>query len=104
MISEKEIAKARENFILASKDFDFVFHSPFVLKETLTSFGFIENYGSKNGVVVCLSSPPDYRSDPEIIEWCKQNNCFCSFINAETLPREYKRSYFRELLRDWGRY
>lgn len=104
MISEKEIANARENFILASKDFDFIFHSPFILTDTLTSFGFIENYGSKNGAIVCLTSPTDFRSNPEIIEWCEQNNCFYSFINVKTLLGEYKRSYFRELLRDWGRY
>ena len=104
MFSEEEIAKARENFILASKDFGFIFHSPFTLTDTLTSFGYIENYGSKNGAVVCLTSSADLRSDPEIIEWCKQNNCFCSFINIETLLGEYKSSYFRAMLRDWGRY
>ena len=104
MISEKEIVNARENFILASKDFDFVFYSPFILTDTLASFGFIENYGSKNGTVVCLTSPTDFRPDPKIVEWCEQNKCFWSFINVETLLGEYKRSYFRELLRDWGRY
>lgn len=104
MISEKETANARENFRLASKDFDFVFHSPFALTDTLTAFGMIEKYGSENGAVVCLTSPSDFQSDPNIFAWCKQNRYFCSFINIETLLGEYDRSYFREMLRDWGRF
>lgn len=104
MISEKEIAKARENFLLASKDFDFDFQSPFPLTDSLTAFGYIENYGSENGAVVCLTSPPDFQTDPRVFEWCEQNHYFCSFINVETLLGEYERSYFREMLRDWGRF
>mgnify|MGYP003307677013 CR=1 FL=1 len=40
----------------------------------------------------------------EIAEWCKENDCFCSFISIEPLIGEYRRSYFREMLRDWGKY
>lgn len=103
MLSEQKIAKARENFLLAAKDFGFVFHSPFPLTDDLTAFGYIENYGSENGAVVCLSSS-DCPSDPNIFAWCRQNHYFCSFINVEVISEEYERSYFREMLRDWGRF
>lgn len=103
MISEKEITNARKNFELASKDFGFVFHSPFVLTDTLTAFGFIENYGGRNGAVVCLV-PPFGLADEEIVEWCEQNDCFWSFINVELLQGEYDASYFREMLLDWGHF
>lgn len=104
MFSEKELEKARENFILASKDFDFVFHSPFELTDTLSVFGYIENYGSKNGAVVCLVASGDIPKKQEILNWCDQMECFCSFIFIHPLLGEYKRSYFREMLRDWGKY
>ncbi|MBO5323653.1 MAG: hypothetical protein J6A88_06105 [Oscillospiraceae bacterium] len=107
MISEAAINKAREQFELAAEDFGFVFHSPFALTDNLSVFGYIENYGSKNGVVVCLTSPLDFSTNQEVhevINWCKQMECFCSFISIEPLLREYKTSYFREMLRDWGKY
>lgn len=104
MISEVELNKAKEKFILAAKDFGFVFHSPFALTDNLSVFGYIENYGSKNGVVVCLTSSPDFSTNQEVINCCKQMDCFCSFISIEPLLGEYKASYFREMLRDWGKY
>ena len=104
MISETECRIAREKFESAAKDFDFVFHSPFALTDGLSAFGYIEKYGSENGVVICLTYPPDYPTSQEVKNWCDQMGCFCSFINIEPLLEEYKSSYFREMLRDWGKY
>ena len=104
MISETEFNIAREKFELASKDFGFTFHSPFALTDNLSVFGYIENYGSKNGGIVCLTTSPDAPVNPDVINWCRQMECFCSFISIEPLLGEYKTSYFREMLRDWGKY
>ena len=104
MISKSQEKIAREKFELAANDFDFVFHSPYALTETLSVFGYIENYGSKNGTVICLTSPPSFLTDQFVIDWCKQMECFVSFISIEPLLREYKSSYFREMLRDLGKY
>ena len=104
MISETEFNIARERFELAAKDFGFAFHSPFALTDSLSVFGYIENYGSKNGVVVCLTAPPDFSTSQEIIALCKQMEYFVSFISIEPLLKEYQASYFRELLRDWGKF
>lgn len=94
----------RENFELASKDFGFVFHSPFSLTDSVSVFGNIENYGSKNGAVICLTSAPDFFVDQDVIAWCEQMECFVSFLNIELLQGTYNVSYFREMLRDWGKY
>ena len=104
MISKAQENIARRKFELAAKDFNFVFHSPFVLTDALSSFGYIENYGSKNGVVICLTDPPDFSTNQAVIDWCKQMDCFYSFVNIEPLLGKYKTSYFREMLRDWGKY
>ncbi|MBQ5601378.1 MAG: hypothetical protein IIU77_01000 [Clostridia bacterium] len=104
MLSEEQIRIARSNFMLAAKDFGFEFESPFTPTDGLEVFGYITNYGSKNGTVICLTSPSDWQSDKAVFDWCKEMNCFCSVLNIEHLLGEYKRSYFREMLRDWGKY
>lgn len=107
MISEHDLNKARENFILASNDFGFTFHSPFPLTDILSAFGYIESYGSANGVIVCLGDfSEEYTSTTyrDVIDWCKEMDCFFSLLNIKPLLGEYKRSYFSEMLRDWGKY
>lgn len=102
MFNENQIRVARNNFKLASEDFDFEFESPFTLTNKLNAFGYIANYGSKNGVVICLTSPTDFPIDDKVVDWCKSHDCFYSFLNIELLLGEYNLSYFRELLHDWG--
>lgn len=104
MLADNQIKMARRNFILASEEFGFEFVSPFNLTNEIEVFGYISNYGSKNGVVVCLTTPPDFLIDNRVADWCKETDCFYSFLNIELLAGEYKRSYFQEILRDWGKY
>ncbi len=104
MISENELDKVREKFRLAATDFGFSFCSPIELGETFSAFGYIEKYGSKNGVVISLFSDSDYLVDKEVKAWCKKNGVFYSCINIQPLLGEYKPSYFREMLRDWGKF
>ncbi|MBQ6831004.1 MAG: hypothetical protein IJO28_00055 [Oscillospiraceae bacterium] len=104
MLVDDQIKNIRHNFILASEEFGFEFVSPFNLTDEIEVFGYISNYGSKHGVVICLTTPPDFLIDHKVIEWCKEKDCFYSFLNIELLTGEYKPSYFREMLRDWGKY
>lgn len=104
MISKFQEMTVREKFELAAKEFYFVFHSPYALTDTLSVFGYIENYGSKNGVAICLTVPPDFATSKEVTASCKQKEIFVSFINIEPLLGKYKPSYFREMLREWGKY
>lgn len=104
MINEDNLKIARLHFSLASEEFGFEFESPFTLTDELEAFGYISNYGSKNGVVICLTAPPDFLTDARVADWCKEMDCFYSFLNIELLAEKYNRSYFREILRDWGKY
>lgn len=103
MLVDDQIKKARHNFILASEEFGFEFVSPFNLTDEIEVFGYISNYGSKNGAVICLTTPLD-SMDNRVVDWCEKMDCFYSFLNIEFLTGEYKRSYFRRLLRDWGKH
>ncbi|MBQ6796417.1 MAG: hypothetical protein IJP10_00230 [Clostridia bacterium] len=104
MLNEDQLKNARRNFLLASEEFGFEFESPFALTNEIEAFGYIPNYGSENGVVICLTTPPDFSTDNRVISWCREIDCFYSSLNIEFLIGEYKRSYFREMLRDWGKY
>ena len=104
MFIDDQIKNARHNFALASEEFGFEFVSPFTLTDEIEVFGYISNYGRKNGVVVCLTTPPNFLIDNRVADWCKETDCYYSFLNIELLTGEYKSSYFREMLRDLGKY
>ena len=104
MFIDDQIKNARHNFALASEEFGFEFVSPFNLTDEIEVFGYISNYGSKNGAVIGLTAPPDFLLDNRVTDWCSEADCFCSFLNIELLTGEYNRSYFREMLRDLGKY
>lgn len=92
----------REQFLRASEEFGFEIIMPYCLdeKEQMYVFGYMPGYGSRNGAVIGLLDEK-LNTDTSIEKWCRENECFCSFINMERLLGSYKRSYFRELLRDW---
>jgi len=105
MFSEEQITIARNHFKTAAEEFDFEFESPFALTDELEVFGYIPNYGSKNGVVILLMQPANSSHiENKVIDWCKEMDCYYSFLNIELLLGTYKRSYFRQMLRDWGKY
>lgn len=93
---------ARERFLLASEEFGFEIIMPVCLDEEkqLYAFGYMPDYGSQNGAIIGLLSTEN-EPRKRIEDWCCKNKYFCSFLNVEPLIGEYKRSYFRELLRDW---
>ena len=97
------IEKVRQQFVKASKEFNFTFISPYLLdeKNDLFAFGFIDGYASKNGAIIALVEPPQYEAEKDVIEWCKKHNRWFSQINIEPLLGEYDSSYFQELLDDW---
>lgn len=107
MITQEEINKARAQFEQAAKDFGFRFYSPFTLSDTVSAFGFIEDYGSESGTIICfMSLSGDSLCDKDQLmlcrKWRDEIGCFYSFINPEMLQGDYKTSYFRAMLRDLG--
>ena len=106
MITFKQIAIARENWLRASKELSFEIITPILLKTNgiaKKGFAYLPEYGSPNGIVVELITAPDYKADNHIVKWAKLKNCFYSFINIEELLI-YDQSYFRELLEDWKKF
>ena len=104
MTIEQKIQIIRNNFLRATEDFGFEFESPFSLTDGLEVFGYIPNYGSENGAVIYLDLSTDSETDQRIHEWCRKMECFRSTLSLEFYATEYKRSYFREMLRDWGKF
>ena len=106
MITERQREQVLSHFRLAAQDFGFVFHAPFMINDDLCAFGHITDYGSANGTVICLFSPPHFTDENSgrILAWCHENGFYCSFLNVERFAGEYDRSCFREMLRDWGRF
>ena len=106
MLTEAQLQQIEKSFRMAAEEFDFTFERPFVLSGGITAFGHISDYGSRNGTVIFLISPPDYNTEnrKQVNEWCEANQMFYSYLNAEQLTGDYRRSYFREMLRDFGRF
>lgn len=105
-ISSQTRKRIEDNWFLASKRLDFEVVCPFKLtfkgKEKVV-FAFLPAYGSENGVIVDLITPPEFQTDPEIIEWAQEQGCYYSFLNVESLVN-YDEDYFIRTLQDWGRY
>ena len=102
--SRQKIEIIRSNCLRAAEDFGFEFESPFSLTDGLEVFGYIPNYGSENGAVICLDSSMNPEADQRIHEWRKEMECFRSTLSTDFYAAEYNRSDFREMLRDWGRF
>ena len=102
-MTQENIEKVRQQFVKASKEFNFTFISPYPLDEkiNLFAFGFIDGYGSKRGAIITLEEPPQYEDDKNVVEWCQKHDRWLSQINIEPLLGEYDSFYFQELLADW---
>ena len=104
MITEEQRRIAADVFITAARELDFDFiESPF-LDDGISAFGYISGYGSSKGTVIDLLSLPEDVPNETLLLWCEKNGYYCSFLNVQPLMNGYRRSYFREMLRDWGRY
>lgn len=99
--------KVRNIWENASKDFNFKFISPFEINignsNIITIFGHISGYGSVNGTLIEIISPPEFNIDKRISEYAKENNFYYSFINEEFF-KFYDYDYFKGILDDWGKY
>ena len=102
IIDINRINTVRNYFERASKEFNFTFISPYCVDKDaeLYAFGYIPEYGSLNGVVFSLVSPPDFKSEDKIKQWCKNHEVFYSCLNIEIF-KSYDTTYFRDLLDDW---
>lgn len=106
MINENQRNLVRNNWIRASEALGFrilLSYKLIISEKEKTAFAFLPEYGSKNGAIIELTSPPDYETDKKIITWAKKNECFCSFLNVERYLT-YNEKFFIETLEDWGKF
>lgn len=92
----------REQFLHAAEEFGFEIIMPFCLDKgkEIYAFGYMPGYGSVKVAVIGLLNEDN--TNENIKCWYRENNgYFLSFLNVEPLLGPYKRSYFRNLLRDW---
>ena len=100
----QKIETVRKNWQLASEKLKFKLISPY--KVNLGNgekqfFAYLPDYGSSNGMVLGLTSAPEFNTDSELIKWAKQNECFYSFLNVDNYYT-YDEDVFLEALQDWS--
>lgn len=103
MLDDKTRKSIIDNFELAEKEFDFCFISPYSVGEEneWQFFGYLFRDNLDKGVVIDFLFDEEDDSMAEKRKYCNEKNIFYSCLNAEPLLGEYKKSYFREMLRDW---
>lgn len=91
-----------EKFEMASEEFEFNFVSPHYIGENneFCFLGYLFKDNIEKGVLVDVVFDIDDIDDAKR-RYCKEQNIFYSCLFAEPLLGEYKRAYFREMLRDW---
>lgn len=103
-ISTEEIEKARQVWIKASQILDFKLITPyeFTLNGSTTEvFGLVPDYGTENGMLIGLTSGPEFYADEVVIQIANSINCGISFLNIEDFLI-FNKSIFLELLSDWS--
>jgi hypothetical protein len=106
MTLDKKIIIGRMNWIKASSELSFNIISPYIYQfhdRNIEIFAYLPEYGSKKGILYDIIFPPEYETNKDVIHIAKIMECFCSFINIDTI-QEYNKKYFEETLNDWGKY
>ena len=102
MINDKITNSIVEKFETASKEFDFNFVAPYYTGKNreLCFFGYLFKDNPEKGVLIDIIRDFEGRN-VEKRKYCEDNNLFYGCLYIEPLLREYKRSYFSEMLKDW---
>lgn len=103
MITREHTEVARKNWLKASLSLSFKLVTPYFVEingNKLEVFAFLPAYGSQKGTLICLTSPPHFKTDKKIVNWAKENNINYSFINIEDF-QSYNENYIKEILEDW---
>jgi hypothetical protein len=104
MSAQQQIEIVRNNWIRASKEFNFQIIMPYFL--TINGieqevFAFLPEYGSPNGMIIDLII--DYEMNDKIRDFAVFNSYFCSFVSVENFLT-YDRDFFIDALDDWGKF
>ncbi len=65
--------------------------------------GFLPDYGSSHGMIICATAAPRYDIDGNVVTWGKKNGIFFTYINIDTLVK-MNNADFLSMLDDWGKF
>ena len=102
MLDDNLKKKIVENFERASEEFEFNFVSPHYMGENneFCFLGYLFRDNLEKGVLIDVIDINDL-GDEKKERYCKEQKIFYSRLFANPSLGEYKRAYFREMLRDW---
>ena len=95
MITKDFVFRARKNWLEASVDLNFELITPYLVEiggKIKDLFAYLPQYGSPNGMIVVLTTCPDYRIDESIVKFAKEHEYFYSFIEVSDFL-EYNRDH-----------
>jgi hypothetical protein len=78
--------------------------APYVLSSSNGSVkcaAFLPHFGSTRGMVVGVTSEPDFAIDPNLVECARTEGLYLSFIDTSVYATRGIES-FKDALRDWG--
>lgn len=104
MITNNNAEIARKNWLRASKDLGFEIKTPHSIKVNdveMQIFAFLPQLGSPNGMLLGLTSPPEFKTDPELVKLAEKLGMFYSFVNVESVLN-YDEKFFEDAIRDWS--
>ena len=78
--------------------------APFALSAghvTAACVAFLPDFGGEHGMVVGAVSPPEFETDPAIVECARALGLFYSFLSLDRYS-SFDPGLFKEALADWG--
>lgn len=100
----KDIYELRQLWHSMASELDFEIIAPYTINydnKELSCFAFLPKFGSENGMVIDVISPPTYETNKEISNACKILGVYYAFINYDSYAKAGKK-VFCEALLDWG--
>lgn len=68
---------------------------------TAACIAFLPDFGGRHGMVIGAAGPPDFKTEPALVECAKSLGMFYSFLNPERYST-FDAAVFKEALIDWG--
>lgn len=78
--------------------------APFTISHgqiTVACVAFLPDFGGTHGMVIGSTEPPDFKTDPALIEGAKALGMFYAFLNPEAYSH-FDTQVFQRALVDWG--
>jgi hypothetical protein len=68
---------------------------------TAACVAFLPDFGGRNGMVIGAAEPPEFETEPALVQCARASGMFYSFLNLERYST-FDAELFKEALMDWG--